>query len=91
MKDDALIEISRAVRDFLQEHYLFGYGEEACSDDASLMEHGVLDSLGILELITFIESEFGVQVADDEILPENLDSIDAISRFVRNKTGKTGT
>ncbi len=71
----------------MQEHYLFGYAEDEFSDDASLIEHGILDSLGILELITFLESEFNVKIADEEILPENLDTISRISQFVIHKLG----
>ena len=89
MKDETLNRVSGPIRDFLQEHYLFGYEEEDFSDDSSLMEHGVLDSLGVLELIAFLESEFGIKVTDEEILPENLDSINGISFFVSSKLKET--
>ena len=87
--DVELKNISQPIRAFLQEHYLFGYGEEEFSDAASFLDHGILDSMGILELITFIEAEFTIKVSDEEILPENLDSINAICRFILNKLGKS--
>jgi acyl carrier protein len=52
----------------------------------SLLETGVLDSLGILDLVHFLETEFGFQVADEELLPENFQSVDSISVFVTEKT-----
>jgi acyl carrier protein len=82
-----LADISQKIRDFLFENYLFGYKEEEFSDDDPFMEFGVLDSLGILELITFMESSFGIQVADEEILPENMDSVNLVSRFIHRKLG----
>ncbi len=90
MKDETLKNISNPIREFLQEHYLFGYGEEEFSDDASLLEHGILDSLGILEIIAFIESEFDIKVPDEEILPENFDSVEGISRYIMKRLGGPG-
>jgi acyl carrier protein len=52
----------------------------------SLLETGVLDSLGILDLVHFLETEIGFQVADEELLPENFQSVDSISVFVTEKT-----
>lgn len=60
----------------------------ALSNDASLLDGGVMDSTGVLELITFLESEFGLTVADEEMLPANLESINKITAFVGRKTSK---
>lgn len=54
-------------------------------DRSSLLEGGVLDSLGILEVVSFLEQEFGLTIVDEELLPENFQSIEALSLFVRNK------
>jgi acyl carrier protein len=59
----------------------------ALQDEDSLLEKGIIDSTGVLELIGFLESGFGVTVADDEMLPENLDSIVRITAFVQRKKG----
>lgn len=80
-----LEQISQGIRSFLFENYLFGYDENEFTNDSSFLEFGVLDSMGILELITFIESEFDVEVTDAEILPENLDSVNRVSRLVYKK------
>jgi acyl carrier protein len=80
-----LEQISQSIRKFLFDNYLFGYDENELSNDTSFLDFGVLDSTGILELIVFIESEFHIEVSDAEILPENLDSVDCVSRLVYKK------
>jgi acyl carrier protein len=78
-------QITQTIRKFLFENYLFGYDEKEFDDDSSFLDYGVLDSLGILELIAFIEKEFGIEITDMEILPENLDSVNSVSRLVYKK------
>ncbi|MEL7657060.1 MAG: acyl carrier protein [Bacillota bacterium] len=73
------------------ENYLFGIDSDELSDNSSFLDLGILDSLGILELIGFIEKEFGINVADTEILPENLDSVEFATSFVSRKTGHGGS
>jgi acyl carrier protein len=80
-----LDQISQSIRGFLFENYLFGYEENELGNDTSFLDFGVLDSTGILELIVFIESNFNMEVSDAEILPENLDSVDCVSRLVYKK------
>jgi acyl carrier protein len=82
---EKLEQITRSIRKFLFDNYLFGYSENEFDIEASFLDYGVLDSLGILELITFIEKEFDIGVSDEEILPDNLDSIGRVSRFVLRK------
>lgn len=77
------------VRKFLAEQVLLAGGAEELADDASFLEHGVLDSTGVLELVHFLDDTFGVKVADAEMTPENLDSIDAVAAFVARKRGGT--
>ncbi len=54
-------------------------------DDDSLLDHGIIDSTGVLEVVAFVETEFGVRVLDEEMLPENLDSIANIAAYVERK------
>lgn len=72
------------VRGFIVENFLFGDGE-SLREDTSLMEEGIMDSTGILELLFFIEETFGFSVKDDELVPENMDSLQNITRFVDRK------
>lgn len=78
------MEINQQVREFISSNF-YVQDAMALADDASLLEHGIIDSTGVLEVITFIEDTFGVTVDDKEMLPENLDSIERISSFVRRK------
>lgn len=80
-------KIASAVREFVVENYLFGDDSAMPDDTASLVGAGVVDSTGILELIDFLETTFGITVADVEMLPENLDSVADIASFVSRKIG----
>ena len=80
-------QIEAAVKQFVVDKFMFGQGGDKLSRDASFLEGGMIDSTGVLELIMFLEEKFRVKVGDDEMLPENLDSIRAIGAFVSRKTG----
>ncbi len=77
-------EIKQSVRSFIAENFYVPSGLTA-SDHVSLRDLGIVDSTGVLEVILFLENAYSIQVQDAEILPENLDSIDAIARFVQRK------
>ena len=78
-------DISLAVRRFIGENFLFRDDGDAITHDASLLDAGIIDSTGVLELVSFLETTFGIEVQDDEMLPENLDSIRSISNYVDRK------
>lgn len=73
------------VRTFIIENFLFGDADTMVGNSASLIENEILDSTAVLELVAFIEETFAIGVADTEIVPANLDSVDAIARFVASK------
>jgi acyl carrier protein len=72
------------VRIFVVENFLFGEAD-GLKDDTSFLEAGILDSTGVLEVVGFLEEQFGIKVDDDELTPENLDSIAGIGEFVSRK------
>jgi acyl carrier protein len=72
------------VRAFIESNFYVPEGQ-ALADEASLLDSGVIDSTGVLELVGFLQDELGVEVADDEMVPENLDSIAKIEAFVLRK------
>ncbi|MGB5629196.1 MAG: acyl carrier protein [Woeseiaceae bacterium] len=78
-------ELQTQVRDFILENYLFTDDTSVLGLDESLLDRGIVDSTGMLEIIMFIEDELGVQVADEEMIPENLDSVNRIAAFVARK------
>jgi acyl carrier protein len=77
-------DIKSPVRRYIEESILMG-GGTAFADGDSLIEQRIVDSTGFLELIAFIEDEFGLSVEDDEMLPDNLGSLDQIEAYVRRK------
>ena len=79
-----------AIRAFIVENFLFGEDAAWLDEETSFLESGVIDSTGILEIITFIEEKFGIHVEDDEIVPENLDSLVNIERYLSRKLGADG-
>ncbi len=77
-------EVKQEIRNFIQNDLLYG-NEVTFSDDDSFLEHGLIDSTGILELIRFLEDRYQLTVEDDELTPENLDSINKLGKFVLQK------
>jgi acyl carrier protein len=81
---------SSKVREFIVENFLFGDGE-VLKEDTSFMEEGIIDSTGILELVFFLEETFGISVEDDELVPENMDSLRSIAGFIDRKLNAGST
>ncbi len=77
--------IENAVRSFIEENFLFRSDLSGLADSDSLLENGVMDSTGILELVAFLESDFSIQMSDAEIVPDRLDSIAAIATYLERK------
>lgn len=73
------------LRKYILETYLFTTDDSALSNDDSFLDKGIIDSTGILELVMYLEQEFGLAIADEELLPENLDSINNLVNFVAQK------
>ncbi len=75
---------SSKVREFVVENFLFGDGG-SLKEDTSFLEEGIVDSTGILELVFFLEETYDTKVADDEVIPENMDNLQNIARFIDRK------
>jgi acyl carrier protein len=78
-------EIERDLRRFVAANFLFGQKETLRPDD-SFLEKGILDSTGILELVTYLEETYTFQVDGEELTPENFDSIARLTKFIEYKT-----
>jgi acyl carrier protein len=78
------------IRRFVVENLALGKDAGSIGDDTSLIENGVIDSLGIFQLVSFLESGFGIRVDDAEIVLENFRTIDDIEQFVKDKLGRKG-
>jgi acyl carrier protein len=79
------------IRKFILENFIFTDDETKLSNDASFLKEGIVDSTGILELMAFISDDFHITFEDDEIIPDNLDSVNSVTSFIsRKKTGVSG-
>lgn len=83
-------ETEAKVRNYILENYLFTDDQSELDSGDSLLDKGIIDSTGIMEVILFLEEEFGVAVEDDEMVPENLDSVDNLVKFIKAKQGSSG-
>jgi acyl carrier protein len=72
------------IRTFIVENFLFGQ-DEGLKDDTSFLDGGIIDSTGILELVNFLEEQFSIKVDDEELVPENLDSINNVVNYLQRK------
>lgn len=73
------------LREFISRNFLFSDQGFAYGDDASFLREGIIDSLGVMELVTFVEKQYGIAVADHELLPSNFDSVNQLSSFITSK------
>ena len=84
MTKDSIKGLNQELRGFIVENFLYGQ-PLGFSDQDSFLQKGIIDSTGIVELISFLEKEYGIRVEDQELIPDNLDSIDNLCRFVEHK------
>lgn len=73
------------IRQFIVDNFMFGQPTQDFADDASFLENGIIDSTGVLELVAFVEQRFGVSVADEDLVPANLDSVDNLVGYITRK------
>jgi acyl carrier protein len=81
-----MLDLDQEIRNFIIDNFLYGEDNATLSNDDSLMEHGLIDSTGALELVTFLEGKYGIKIEDNELDPENLDSVNKLANFIKRKT-----
>jgi len=74
-----------SIRAFIFENFLFDADESALQNDDSFLEKGIIDSTGVLELVEWLEETFGIKIEDEELIPENLDSVNLLVAFIARK------
>ncbi len=89
-KDIPLESVKHLVRHFVVDNFLFG-DDNQLEDHTSFLDKGIIDSMGVLELVDFIDKTFQVTIADSELLPENLDSINNIEKYLQRKLAPEDT
>src|SRR6185295_9460408 len=84
------MEIRKRIREFVTSNFYVANPSELL-DDASLLDQAIIDSTGVLEVIAFLEEEYAISIADEEVIPENLETIARIASFVTRKTMPAGS
>ena len=79
--------IEKELTDFVVETFMFGEGADRVKGDTSLLDQGIIDSTGVLQIVAFLESTYGLQVADEELVRDNFDSLGKLTAFVNKKLG----
>ena len=74
------------IREFIFENFLFDAESSALKNEDSFLDQGIIDSTGVLELVEWLEDECGIEVDDEELIPENLDSVNNLAAFIAKKT-----
>lgn len=82
------MDVEKQVRGFIEHYFVARKAKTDITDDESLLDSGLVDSAGIFELVGFLEKEFGIEIDDTEIVPENFDSISTLAAYVRSKQKK---
>ncbi len=82
------MEVKDIIRQFIIEQFLFGE-EDQLKEDTSFLDSGLIDSTGILELVTFLEERFKIKVEDEELIPENFDSIKNVTSYLERKLAQS--
>jgi acyl carrier protein len=79
------LNIRNQLRRFVVDNFLLGQENASLTDGESFLAHDLVDSTGVLELVAFLEKHYGVDVLDEDLVPENLDSIDNLVTFLKRK------
>jgi acyl carrier protein len=79
--------VEQQIHSFIVENFLFGDTSSGLNPTDSFLEGGIIDSTGVLELVSYLEETYGIKVEDEELIPENLDSIANVSSFILKKLG----
>jgi len=79
------MELRDQIRGYIVDNFLFGDTEPLTGDEISLLDNGIIDSVGVMELVAYLEQDHNLTIADDELVPENLDSVANLVAFVSRK------
>jgi acyl carrier protein len=85
------MSIETSIRSYILANFLFTDDDGQLHNDTSFLEEGIVDSTGVLELVMFVEETFNIPVEDEEIMPENFDSVEQLARYVRTKVKETAS
>ncbi len=78
------------IRKYIIDNFLYGQDDNSIGDDVSFLENGIIDSTGVLELVSFVQETYGIRVHDDELIPSNFDSLSKLETFILKKQENKG-
>ena len=79
------MELKENIRDYIAKNMLFSEDGFNRSDDASFLEEGIIDSVGFMELVTYVQQTFNIEVGQEELVPDNFDSVNKLARYIQTK------
>jgi acyl carrier protein len=79
------MQLKREIKNYIIESFLYGQDDNTLDDDVSFLETGIIDSTGVLELVSFVQETYGITVTDDELVPDNFDSLNKLEQFITRK------
>ncbi len=82
--------VEELIRKYIAENFLFSNNGFPYADDVSFLNEGIIDSMNVLELVMFVEQTFRIDVADQEIVPDNFDSVSGLAQYIRRKSPTVG-
>ena len=80
------MNVEHTIKNFIVENFIIDGNTDQLDHDQSFLESGIIDSTGILELVSFIEEQYNITIEDEELIPDNLDSVNNVVKFIGNKT-----
>jgi len=83
-----MVSYEHELRQFIVQNFLYGQQDHQLAISDSFLELGIIDSTGIMELVSFLEQRYQITIRDEELIPENLDSLDRLGRFIERKREK---
>lgn len=84
------MDVKSEIRKFIIENFLYGQDDDSLHDEVSFLGTGIIDSTGVLELVSFVQETYGIRVTDDELIPDNFDSLSKLESFiVRKRSAET--
>ena len=83
------MDVEREVREFVVKNFLYGDDNTGLKETDSFIDRGIIDSTGVLEIVNFLESRFEIALRDDELVPDNMNSLEKITHYISKKTGKS--
>jgi acyl carrier protein len=79
------MDLKAEIRKYIIENFFYGQDDGSLDDDVSFLGTGIIDSTGVLELVSFVQETYGIRVTDDELIPDNFDSLNKLESFIGKK------